>query len=71
MRAAVGRRFARSARGTRDAQSALSEELALARSANPFALPEDAHLWASVAREKVQTRGYRALVSVVGSPHFL
>jgi hypothetical protein len=28
------------------------EEWALARSVNPFALPEDAHLWASVAREQ-------------------
>ena len=25
------------------------EELAIARSVNPYALPEDAHLWASVA----------------------
>jgi hypothetical protein len=36
------------------------EEFALARSVNPFALPEDAHLWASVAKEKVQPRGYGA-----------
>jgi hypothetical protein len=28
------------------------EEWALARTANPFALPQDAHLWASVAREQ-------------------
>jgi hypothetical protein len=28
------------------------EEWALARSVNPYALPEDAHLWASVAREQ-------------------
>jgi hypothetical protein len=31
------------------------EEWALARSVNPYALPEDAHLWASVARKKGKT----------------
>ena len=36
------------------------EELGLARTANPFALPEDAQLWASLAREKGPKRRYRA-----------
>jgi hypothetical protein len=31
------------------------EELALARSVNPFALPEDAQLWASVRQDEDQT----------------
>src|SRR5215467_2218333 len=36
------------------------ETLELAMRVNPFALPEDAELWASVARKKAQLRGFEA-----------
>jgi hypothetical protein len=48
---------ARAAKARYRLERSKREELALARSVNPFALPEDAHLWASVAKEKVQPRG--------------
>ena len=43
---------ARAAKARKQLERLQREEWALARSVNPFALPQDAALWASVAREQ-------------------
>jgi len=51
---------ARAAKARKREERIKRETLELARRANPFALPEDAELWASVARRNVRAPGYKA-----------
>ena len=56
--------LARAAKAGKRQERLKREEWALARAANPFALPQDAHHWATVAREQkgfnARTRTLRA-----------
>ena len=51
---------ARAAKARKREERIKRETLELAWRANPFALPEDAELWASVARRNVRAPGYKA-----------
>ena len=51
---------ARAAKARKREERLKRETLQLARRANPFALPEDAELWASVARRNVRAPADKA-----------
>jgi len=52
--------LARAAKARKREERLKRETLELARRANPFALPEGAELWASVARRNVRGSGHKA-----------
>ena len=52
--------LARAAKARKREERLERETLEEARRVNPFAMPEDAELWASVAREGVRGRRYNA-----------
>jgi hypothetical protein len=51
---------ARAAKARKREERIKRETLELARRVNPFAFPEDAELWASVARRNVRASGHKA-----------